>query len=460
MDMKHMPPGELVCLSIGATERHEKDDERPLVQRDLSIQIRGFDEKKRTADFVASTDAIDAYDEIVEQDWILDRFKSNPIILYAHDRWDLPIGKGTRCEVVTDLKGTRLECTIEFATAEMNPKAEQIFQLVKGDFLRAVSVGFRPMNVRYEKRNDKEVYVLSQNVLHEISVVTIPANPEALAKSDPLAQMKARAKALAGKEPPTDAVRAPSATPATEQVRGTENDHMTIEELKAALAAKDAEVARLKSENGSLNEKLVARDEERERLRAIAAEANTRAKTAEENLANHDAKEFVARAEAAEKSVETMRDTLTATEAIVAKAIGALGGPRQKKNDKGEPLVDEKGAPVLESAIEVCERIAHEMVEREVDGLVGRKLDPAQKDEFVALAKSNRDLFERIIKGLPEKKTLGTVMTKGAPHESSLSASEDGDEFAAEVRKELDGAGSESDDDGDFAGELVDDNDE
>lgn len=150
--------------------------------RDLPIQIRALNEAARTCDFIASTEAIDAYDEIVEQDWILDRFKSNPVILFGHNSRALPIGKAIRCEVVTVVNVPRLEVTIEFATEKMNPEAERVFQLVKGKFLRALSVGFRPGTIRRETRDGREIDVLSRNVLHEISVVTIPANAEALAK--------------------------------------------------------------------------------------------------------------------------------------------------------------------------------------------------------------------------------------------------------------------------------------
>jgi HK97 family phage prohead protease len=150
--------------------------------RTRELMLRAFDEKKRTADFIASTESIDSYGEIVEQDWLLDRFRSNPVILFAHKAGCLPIGQALRCEVVTGPKGPQLEVTILFAPKDANEEAEKIWQLVRGKFLRAVSVGFRPKSVRVEKRDEKDVYVLSQNELHEISIVTIPANADALAK--------------------------------------------------------------------------------------------------------------------------------------------------------------------------------------------------------------------------------------------------------------------------------------
>ena len=147
-----------------------------LFHRSLAASSRSFNENARTCDFIASTNALDSYDEIVEQDWDLSRYRANPVVLWAHNSRELPIGQCTRCEVTNG----RLECTIKF---EKHEKAETVFQMVKSGTLRAVSVGFVPGRVTTETRGGKDVVVLRNNKLHEISVVSIPANAEALAKS-------------------------------------------------------------------------------------------------------------------------------------------------------------------------------------------------------------------------------------------------------------------------------------
>lgn len=147
-----------------------------------ALALKSFNKDARSVDFIASTDAIDSYDEVVEQDWVLDRYLSNPVVLFGHNSRDLPIGKATRVEVVNANGRKQLECTIQIASAKANPMAEQVWNLIEEGALRAVSVGFMPGDYRLEKRNGVEVFVLSKNTLHEISVVPIPANPEALAK--------------------------------------------------------------------------------------------------------------------------------------------------------------------------------------------------------------------------------------------------------------------------------------
>jgi HK97 family phage prohead protease len=189
------------------------------------LELRSIEKSKRTVDFIASTDTIDSYDDVVEQDWVLDRYKANPIVLYGHNSRDiLPIGKATRVEVVESNGRKQLECTIQIASKEANPIAEQVWNSLNEGTLRAVSVGFAPGDYRFEKRDGREVFVLSKNELHEISVVPIPANPDALAK------MKAKAIAAAGNEPqPT----APTAS--------TETNMLTEKEMNERIAKAEAE---------------------------------------------------------------------------------------------------------------------------------------------------------------------------------------------------------------------------
>lgn len=194
------------------------------VSRSDGLRFRASDEGSRTATFVASTDALDSYDERVVQHWALERYQRNPIVLFAHDRHALPVGQ---CIAVAVVDG-QLECTLKFATAEANPLAEQVWQSIQQKTLRAVSVGFRPHTYRYEMENDQEVLVLDDNELYEISVVPLPANPDALAK------MKQRA------------VRAPNDTkpspPAPETNPMSEALQKALDKANTDLAEREADV--------------------------------------------------------------------------------------------------------------------------------------------------------------------------------------------------------------------------
>ena len=135
----------------------EQRDTSDLVTRDDALVCKLVNAEQRTADFVASTDALDSHGDIVEQDWVLDHFKANPVILYGHNSRDLPIGQATYVGVEMG----SLMVTVKFASAEANPMAEQVWRLVQERVLRAVSVGFKPTDGRYEMRDGREVFVWS-----------------------------------------------------------------------------------------------------------------------------------------------------------------------------------------------------------------------------------------------------------------------------------------------------------
>lgn len=145
--------------------------------------VRSIDAERRTVEVVASTETEDGHGTILVQDWDLARYASNPVVLWAHNATlgmdELPIGRSIRHEVVNGA----LECTIQFAGADVNPRAEQVFQAYRQGFLRAVSVGFNPRSYRWEERDGREVLVLYDNELLELSCVPIGSNPDALARA-------------------------------------------------------------------------------------------------------------------------------------------------------------------------------------------------------------------------------------------------------------------------------------
>lgn len=225
------------------------------VQRSLGLHVRGVSEKERTAEFVASTDALDSYGEVVEQVWILDRFKSNPVILYAHNQKELPIGK---CIYIAVEKG-QLICNIQFASKEANPLAENVWQSVLEQTLRAVSVGFHSHSFRWEKKDNDEYLVLSDNELMEISVVPIPANPEAVLRERAALYSERKRKNM---------------------------DHDKEELMKARLAkeAAEAELAKANKQLAESSVKLAGLSERESSLTKSLEESKTKADSLEKSL--------------------------------------------------------------------------------------------------------------------------------------------------------------------------------
>lgn len=170
----------------GATKR-ARPDPNPGEVFARSMEVRAIDEKTRSIEVVASTDAVDLHGTILVQDWEedggLDRFRQNPVILWAHNASlgldELPIGRASE----TRMEDGKLVARIEFAPLEVSELAERCWNAYRLKFLRAVSVGFWPRSYRWEERDGREVLVLFRNILLEISCVPIGSNPDALARS-------------------------------------------------------------------------------------------------------------------------------------------------------------------------------------------------------------------------------------------------------------------------------------
>lgn len=128
--------------------------------------------------FLASSEKIDSYgDSVVQEGISLKRFKKNPIILYQHDqRSPIGIGKAYQGD-----KGLMVD--VKLAPLGTSPIVDTVRALLEAGILRAVSIGFSALEwepIR-NKENEFTGYKFLKSLLHEISIVSIPANDEALA---------------------------------------------------------------------------------------------------------------------------------------------------------------------------------------------------------------------------------------------------------------------------------------
>lgn len=138
------------------------------LQKFFKSKATSLDEAKYQATFVISDESVDRQGEVIKQNgWDFENFLKNPVILFGHDSYDLPIGKGVKLWT----EGTKTYLTIEFAAA-IYDKAMTIWNMVKNGILNTVSVGF--INEEYDNNE------LTKNELLEVSIVPIPANPNAI----------------------------------------------------------------------------------------------------------------------------------------------------------------------------------------------------------------------------------------------------------------------------------------
>ena len=127
--------------------------------------------------FVLSTDEVDRHGDVVSADgWLLEAYRENPVLLWAHDYRHPAIGRAA--SVWTEPH--RLLAKIEFAPSAF---AQEVAALYAAGFQWGVSVGLRP--VRWEERRDSRtgacvgLRYLEQELL-EVSAVPVPANRSAL----------------------------------------------------------------------------------------------------------------------------------------------------------------------------------------------------------------------------------------------------------------------------------------
>jgi len=131
-------------------------------------------------EFVMSDGSIDRMGDVVEPaGWQLDRLKSDPLVLFNHDRNQI-VGRWTDVRV----KGGNLVGRIVWTTSDKWPMAQYIRDLVREGILRTVSVGFQPIEKQpLTKDADKTFgpFRFTKSQLLECSLVSVPANPNALA---------------------------------------------------------------------------------------------------------------------------------------------------------------------------------------------------------------------------------------------------------------------------------------
>jgi len=142
--------------------------------------------ENRQAEFVISTEAKDAHGTIFKKEgWDLNRYTSNPIVCYQHrsDSNDPDDIIGTS-EVFFD--GDQLVGRVTFEAADINPKAEKIYQKVKAGTLKMASVGAKVNQARLgDDKLDEDVntlYFTSQELV-EWSIVSAGSNPEAFKRN-------------------------------------------------------------------------------------------------------------------------------------------------------------------------------------------------------------------------------------------------------------------------------------
>jgi len=147
-------------------------------------QVRAVEGEERVLEFVASTERVASDGMIIQCGaWLTERFLSAGAFLWAHNRAEdkPPIGVPVSATVDTQAKCLRVR--IRFAKAEDYAFADTIWRLYADGIMRAVSVGFRILDMADPTPSEREGGawgVVTKAELYELSAVPVGADAEAL----------------------------------------------------------------------------------------------------------------------------------------------------------------------------------------------------------------------------------------------------------------------------------------
>lgn len=156
----------------GSLAKRDYDDEYEYDLEESEYQV-----ENDIWNVVVSTPEIDRYGTIIVPSGIdYTAYMKNPIVLAQHqsDKW--PVG---RC-LGFFLNGENLEATMQIECITDNGKS--LNSLINAGYVKAVSVGIIPIEKEEQTINGEKVTVFTKSELVEFSIVSVPANRNALIK--------------------------------------------------------------------------------------------------------------------------------------------------------------------------------------------------------------------------------------------------------------------------------------
>lgn len=158
--------------ALAAIAEDNKGLSMTLVRKFVGIEATSQGLSERQIRVIASDPTVDhVKDVMVPEGCDTVDYQKNPIILAQHNR-EFPIGRA-----VVEIKNGRVEALINFAPAGVSAKADEYCGLAKAGIINAASVGFEPLE--FEPIKDGG-YRYTKWKLMEISLVSVPANPNAV----------------------------------------------------------------------------------------------------------------------------------------------------------------------------------------------------------------------------------------------------------------------------------------
>ena len=148
--------------------------------------------EKRVIERITTTEAPDRYGDIVRAKGAnIESYKKNPVVMFAHNHSDAPIGKSIKLWMDSPTKSWRSQDLHFGDELDASGYYEYLFKMVASGAMPGGSIGFMPNEVKSDHTpTEREMLGLGRFGVEylgwdylEHSACSIPANPEALANS-------------------------------------------------------------------------------------------------------------------------------------------------------------------------------------------------------------------------------------------------------------------------------------
>lgn len=150
----------------------KKEIENQVKNLSTILEVKSLDKESRIIrGVIGTTGNLDRHGDMVNPDgWVLENFLKNPVIFVNHMSWKLPVGKAIEVRKLEN----GLEFDIQFAKGTQ--EADEVWALVEQKIMQAWSVGF----IVLEWGRAGDAYTIMKQELLELSIVGLPANPDAM----------------------------------------------------------------------------------------------------------------------------------------------------------------------------------------------------------------------------------------------------------------------------------------
>lgn len=207
-------------------------------------------------------------DVVVPTGVVLDNYLKNPVVAAFHNYSKPPIGKATEIAHTAD----GVVAKVQFTPQGVNPEADMIYELNKGGFMNAWSIGFIPRKWADLQDGGRQ---FDQIELLEFSAVLVPDNPEALtilrSKGFNPDELETEAKSFN-----IDAeVDIEEKDEEEEEKENEEQETKDVEQLQKAFDEAKELVEKLEAENHELKEGRVLSDKNRKLVSSVKEQLDT-----------------------------------------------------------------------------------------------------------------------------------------------------------------------------------------